>query len=113
MYEILLKTIEKYQRVFSLSQVVLSGVAAGGQGGSCPPPPPGPVEPDRSSLWTEDFHYSKDLFSLDSVVLIVVTCTCLPFSWPGNRNNVVSTENTCLFTLIRGRFFGDISHDKC
>jgi len=26
--------------------------------------------------------------------------------------NVVSTENTCFFTLIGGRFFGDISHDK-
>ena len=47
--------------------------------------PPGPVEPDKSSLWIEDFHYSKDLFSLDSVILIVVTCSCLPFSWPGNR----------------------------
>ena len=56
---------------------------AGGKGGQLPPP--GPVEPDKSSLWIEDFHYSKDLFSLDSVILIVVTCSCLPFSWPRNR----------------------------
>ena len=36
--------------------------------------PPGSVEPDKSSLW-------MDLFSLDSVILIVVTCkNCLPFS---------------------------------
>ena len=38
--------------------------------------PPGPVEPDRSSLWTHGF------ISLNSVILIVVTCNCLPFSWP-------------------------------
>ena len=58
----------------------------GGGGARGQLPSPGPVEPDRSSLWTEDFHYLKDLFSLDSVILIVVTkCTCLPFSWPGNR----------------------------
>ena len=44
----------------------------GGQGGSCPP---GPVEPDKSSLW-------MDLFSLDSVILVIVTCNnCLPFSY--------------------------------
>ena len=60
-----------------------SAVASGGQGGKLPPPPP--VDPDKSSLWIKDFHYSKDLFSLDSVILIVVTCSRLPFSWPGNR----------------------------
>ena len=44
------------------------------KGGSCPPSPPGHVEPDTSSLW-------MDLFSLDSVILIMVTCNCLPFSY--------------------------------
>ena len=39
-------------------------------GGSCRP---GPIEPEKSSLW-------MDLLSLDSVV----TCNCLPFSWPSN-----------------------------
>ena len=34
---------------------------------------PGPVEPDTSILWME-------LFSLDSVIFIMVTCSCLPFS---------------------------------
>ena len=36
--------------------------------------PPGPVEPETSSLW-------MDLFALDSVILIIVTCNCLPFSY--------------------------------
>ena len=35
--------------------------------------PPGTVEPDKSSLW-------MDLFPLDSVILIVVTCICFQFS---------------------------------
>ena len=47
-------------------------VASGGKGSSYPLPP-GPVELDTSSLW-------MDLFSLDSVILISVTCNCLPFS---------------------------------
>ena len=54
-------------------------VASGGQGGSCRP---GPVEPDKSSLW-------MDLFSLDSVILIIVTCNCLPFSY--SRSNFSDT----------------------
>ena len=36
--------------------------------------PLGTVEPDKSSLWV-------DLFSLDSIILIVVTCICFLFSW--------------------------------
>ena len=64
-----------------VTRAVVSG-GGRGQGGTCPP---GPVEPDKLSLWIEDFHYSKDLFSLHSVVFIVVTCSCLPFSWRGNR----------------------------
>ena len=36
--------------------------------------PRGPVEPDTLSL-------RMDLFSLDSVILIIVTCNCLPFSY--------------------------------
>ena len=51
-------------------------------GGELPPPSPGPVEPDKSSL-------PMDLFSLHSVIWLVVTCTCMPFSWP--RNNGWST----------------------
>ena len=35
--------------------------------------PPGTVEPDKSSLW-------MDLFPLDWVILIVVTCICFQFS---------------------------------
>ena len=65
---------------------------AGGQGGTQPAggargaaAPPGPVEPNKSSLWIEDFSLSKGLFSLNSVILIVVTCSCLSFSSPGNR----------------------------
>ena len=45
-----------------------------GRGGSCPPEP---IEPEKSSR-------CMDLFSLDSVILIVVTCNCLLFSWPRN-----------------------------
>ena len=41
----------------------LGGLGCGGGGGSCPPVP---VEPAKSSLWMY-------LFSLDSVILIVVT----------------------------------------
>ena len=55
------------------------------RGAAAPPSPLGHVEPDTSSLW-------MDLFSLDSVILIMVTCNCLPIH-------------------TRGRFFGDISHD--
>ena len=42
----------------------------GGQGEQLPPP--GHIEPDKSSLW------------MDSVVLIVLSCNRLPFSWPSN-----------------------------
>ena len=37
-------------------------------------PPRPPVEPDKSSLWV-------NLSSLDSVILFVLTCNCLPFSY--------------------------------
>ena len=46
------------------------GRGGGGKEGSCPP---GPVEPDTLSLW-------MDLFSLDSLIFIVITCNCLIFS---------------------------------
>ena len=49
------------------------GAGGGGGGGGAPPPPPpppGPVKPDTSSLWME-------LFSLDSVILIIETCNLL------------------------------------
>ena len=49
-----------------------------GGGGKRAAVPCGPVEPDTSvdtsSLW-------MDLFSLDSVILIIVTYNCLPFSY--------------------------------
>ena len=65
-----------------VTRAVVSGGGGRGQRGSCPP---GPVEPDKLSLWIKDFNYSKDLFSLHLVIFIVVTCSCLPFSWRGNR----------------------------
>ena len=49
-------------------------VASGGVGKGGSYPPPQPVEPDKSSLW-------MNLFPLDSVILIVLTCNCLPFSY--------------------------------
>ena len=58
------------QRCKNIRTVAIGG-GGGGKGGSCPP---GPIEPDTSSLW-------MDLFSLDSVTLIIVTCNCLPFSY--------------------------------
>ena len=67
-----------------MNKCINRAVASGG-GGRGEDAPPGPVEPDKSSLWIENFHYSKDLFSLDSVTLIVVPCSRLPFSWPGSR----------------------------
>ena len=42
----------------------------GGAHGGPLPPPPWPVEQDTSSLW-------MGLFSLDSVILIIVTCNLL------------------------------------
>ena len=58
----------------SILATYVRAVASGGAKGTAVPP--GPVEPDKSSLW-------MDLFSLDSVILIVVTCNyyCLPFSF--------------------------------
>ena len=54
----------------------IRAVASGGGGGGArgAAAPLGPVELDTSSLW-------MDLFSLDSVILIIVTCNCLPFSY--------------------------------
>ena len=51
-------------------------VASGGARGNSPPHPR-PAEPDKSSLLI-------DLFSLGSVILIIVTCNCLPFSYSGS-----------------------------
>ena len=49
------------------------GGRGGGYGGRGPPPSPGPVEPDKSSLWV-------DLFSSDSVILVIVTCSNSEFA---------------------------------
>ena len=70
--------------LFSLHWLPIRAVASGGARGAAAPSP-GLVEPGTSSL-------CMDLFSVDSVILIIVTCNCLPFH-------------------IRSRFFGDISHD--
>ena len=54
--------------------------------------PRGPVEPDTLSLW-------MDLSSFDSVILIIVTCNCLPFlySRPIFRTHfMTSAENSAL-----------------
>ena len=63
------------------------GRGRGGGGGKGAAALHGPVEPDKSSLLI-------DLFSLDSVILIIVTCNCLPFHYSRS-------------------IFRDISHDKC
>ena len=47
------------------------GLVGGARGAAAPL---APVELDTSSLW-------MDLFSLDSVILIIVTCNCFPFSY--------------------------------
>ena len=66
----------------------LSFIAVAKEGGGAWSP--GPVEPDKSSLWI-------DLFSLDSVILIVVTCNCLLFSYLRSifrRHLMTSAENS-------------------
>ena len=53
----------------------IRAVASGGGGGARGAAAPlAPVELDTSSLW-------MDLFSLDSVIFIIVTCNCFPFSY--------------------------------
>ena len=54
-----------------LTRAVASGWGGGNRGKLSPL---GTVEPDKSSLWV-------DLFSLDSIILIVVTCICFLFPW--------------------------------
>ena len=52
----------------------------GGGGGVRGQLPPGPVELDKLSLWMG----LSSLETVKSVILIVVTCNCLPFLWPRN-----------------------------
>ena len=59
---------------FGEIQAIIRAIARVGGGGKRAAALPGPIEPDKSSLW-------MDLFSLDSVILIMVTCNCLPFSY--------------------------------
>ena len=74
------------QRAETCTNCINRAVASeGGTGGKGAAALHGPVEPDKSSLLI-------DLFSLDSVILIIVTCNCLPFAMS---------------------IFRDISHDKC
>ena len=56
------------------------------RGGSCARP----VEPHTSSLW-------MDLFSLDSVILIIVTCSCAIFIFEADFSEtyvMTSAENS-------------------
>ena len=73
------------QPVSNCIQMIGRVASRGTRGAAGTPPPPGPVEPGKSSLWI-------DLSSLDSVILIIVTC-----SWI-----------VCHFH-VRGRLFGGIS----
>ena len=57
-----------------IQPIIRAMTRVGGLGGRRAAALPGPIEPDKSSLW-------MDLFSLDSVILIIVTCNCLPFSY--------------------------------
>ena len=60
---------------FGEIQAIIRAIArVGGLGGRRAAALPGPIDPDKLSLW-------MDLFSLDSVILIIVTCNCLPFSY--------------------------------
>ena len=68
------------------------GGGGGGQGGSCLPS--GPVEQDTSSVW-------MDLFSLDSVILIIVTCNCLPFSY---SRSIFRRHVSCMTSAENRRF---------
>ena len=45
-------------------------------------------------------------------VLVLGYTVCFKITGP-RKYSLVSTENTCLFTLTCGRPFRDISHDKC
>ena len=85
-----------------LRAVANEGGGGGGLGGKGAAVPPGPVEPDKSSLW-------MDLFSLDSVIFVKVTCNCLPFSYwrsifskiylmTSAENNVWEPPNLKLFS---------------
>ena len=65
-------TTQCLEQGFFSDQSLYKAIASGGASGA--PAPPGPVEPDTSSLWME-------LFSLDSVIFIIVTCNCLPFPY--------------------------------
>ena len=60
---------------------------------------PGPVDPDTASLW-------MDLFSLDSVIFIIVTCICFPFSEP---YLMTSAENSVLECTKLNIFWGRIN----
>ena len=55
-----------------ISAAKLRGGGGGGNGGSCPPLHL--LSQIHLSLWV-------DLLSLGSVVLIIVTCNCFPFSY--------------------------------
>ena len=54
-----------HNSIDSTKRDLTRAVASGGQGGHLPLPPE-PIEPDTSNFW-------MDLFSLDSLILIIVT----------------------------------------
>ena len=66
---------------------------------------------------TGDIFYRLDQISC-SIVKCLVSIAWIYGGFQINRtseigNEMVSTENNCLLTIIRSRFFGDIPHDKC
>ena len=72
---------------------VIRAVASGEARGAAAPL--GPVEIDTSSLWME----LSSLESVISVILIIVTCNCLPFSYSRSifRTHLMrSAENSIL-----------------
>ena len=93
--------ITPYQHNMHLYRAVASGGVGVGKGGSCPPPRP--VEPDTTSLW-------MDLFSLNSAILIIVTCNGLPYSrstylMTSAENSISEPPNLKVF-FYKARTFG-------
>ena len=82
------------------------------------------VEPtcQRQRIYMNENQTGDIFYRLDQISCSIVKCKCTTAWIYGgfqiNRtseigNGMVSTENNCLLTIIRSRFFGDIPHDKC
>ena len=82
---------------------LVRAVASGNKGASCPPA--GLVDPDTSSLWL-------DLLSLDSVILIIATCSVCYFHQSRSffrRHLMTSAENSVSESPNLKIFWGKIS----